>query len=178
MRDSVADLDITQDDHVSGSAAARIMLVTYCDFECPYCGRAYPIIKRLRTQLRDELRVVFRHFPLIHKHSLAKQAAEAAEAAAAQGHFWAMHDLLFDHQDALEEEDLRTYAESLSLDLDRFERELQGEVYRKRVKRDMDSGQRHGAMGTPTFFVNGVRHTEEETLERLIRRLMHQIKKA
>jgi protein-disulfide isomerase len=90
--------------------------VGYCDFECPYCGRAYPIVKRLRARLKKRLRFVFRHFPLIHKHPHAQQAAEAAEAADAQGQFWAMHDVLFENQDALKEGDLYAYAEGLGLD--------------------------------------------------------------
>ncbi len=147
---------------------AAITLVAYCDFECPYCGRAYPIIKRLQARLPDRLRFVFRHFPLIHKHPLAQQAAEAAEAADAQGEFWGMHDLLFEHQDALEEGDLYAYAGVLGLDTGRFERELVSRVHEQRVDRDVVSGRRSGVSGTPTFFINGLRHTDEETLERVI----------
>lgn len=160
-------LTIQSDDHVAGSENAGITLVAYCDFECPYCGRAYPVIKRLQTRLGGRLRFVFRHFPLNHKHPLAQQAAEAAEAADAQGQFWAMHNLLFEHQDALEKGDLCAYAESLDLDVGRFERELAGRVHEKRVSRDVRSGQRIGVNGTPTFFINGSLHTDEDTLERL-----------
>src|SRR5688572_30578910 len=87
------------DDHVAGPVTAAITLVSYCDFECPYCRRAYRVIKRLQASLNGQLRYIFRHFPLIHKHPFAQQAAEAAEAAGAQGQFWAMHDLLFENQD-------------------------------------------------------------------------------
>lgn len=159
---------VQDEDHVAGPAAAAITLVAYCDFECPYCGRAYPIIKRLQARLGDRLRFVFRHFPLIHKHPLAQQAAEAAEAADAQGEFWAMHDLLFEYQEALEEGDLYAYAESLDLDVARFERELVGRVHEQRVDRDVLSGRRSGVSGTPTFFINGLRHADEETLECVI----------
>lgn len=164
-------LTIQGDDHVAGSENAAITLVAYCDFECPYCGRAYPIVKRLQARLAERLRFVFRHFPLNHKHPLAQQAAEAAEAADAQGQFWAMHNLLFEHQDALEKGDLYAYAESLDLDVGRFERELAGRIHEKRVSRDVRSGRRSGVTGTPTFFMNGFRHTDEETLERLVLRV-------
>ena len=164
-------LPIQDDDHVIGPDTAAITLVAYCDFECPYCGRAYPIIKRLHARLTDSLRFVFRHFPLTHKHPLAQQAAEATEAAAAQGQFWAMHDLLFEHQDALEERDLYIYAESLDLDVGRFKREFVGRVHAQRVNRDVVSGRQSGVKGTPTFFINDVRHTDEETLEQLVLRI-------
>ena len=162
---------IQDDDHIAGPDSAAITVVAYCDFECPYCGRAYPLIKRLQARLKDRLRVVFRHFPLTHKHPLAQQAAEATEAADAQGQFWAMHDLLFEHQDALEAGDLYAYAESLDLDVGRFERELVGRVHEQRVERDVRSGRRIGVKGTPTFFINGSLHTEEDTLERLVLRM-------
>jgi protein-disulfide isomerase len=162
---------IQEEDHVAGPETAAVILVAYCDFECPYCGRAYPIIKSLQARLRDRLRFVFRHFPLTHKHPLAQQAAEATEAADAQGQFWAMHDLLFENQDALEERDLYAYAESLDLDLARFDRELHDRVYAKRVDRDVRSGRRSGVTGTPTFFLNGFRHTDEETLDQLVLRM-------
>ena len=164
-------LPVRDDDHVAGPENAAITLVAYCDFECPYCGRAYPIVKRLQARLRDRLRFVFRHFPLTHKHPLAQQAAEAAEAADTQGQFWTMHDLLFENQDALEGGDLFAYAESLDLDVELFERELVGRVHEQRVKRDVRSGQGIGVKGTPTFFINGSLHTDEDTLERLVLRM-------
>ncbi len=164
-------LPIQDDDHIAGSDTAAVTVVAYCDFECPYCGRAYPIIKRLRTRLTDRLRFVFRHFPLIHKHPLAQQAAEAAETADAQGRFWPMYDLLFEHQEALENRHLLVYAEHLGLDVGRFEQELVGRVHEQRVNRDVRSGRGSGVTGTPTFFVNGDRHMDEETLERLILRM-------
>ena len=161
-------LPIQDDDHVTGPGTAGITLVAYCDFECPYCGRAYSIIKGLQARLGDRLRLVFRHFPLIHKHPLAQQAAEATEAANAQGQFWAMHDLLFEHQEALEGNDLYSYAESLDIDIARFERELVARVHEQRVDRDVLSGRHRGVRTTPTFFINGLRHADEETLERVI----------
>jgi protein-disulfide isomerase len=169
--DAKPDPPIQDNDHVAGPETAAITVVAYCDFECPYCGRAYPIIKRLQARLRDRLRFVFRHFPLIHKHTLAQQAAEAAEAAESQGQFWAMHDLLFEHQEALDDDHLYAYAESLGLDVARFARELVDRIHEKRVDRDVRSGRRSGVTGTPTFFLNGVRHTDEESLERLVLRM-------
>ena len=164
-------LPIQDDDHIAGSDTATVTIVAYCDFECPYCGRAYPIIKRLQARLGDRLRFVFRHFPLIHKHPLAQQAAEAAESADAQGQFWAMHDLLFENQEALEKDDLYVYGASLDLDVEWFEREVAGRVHEPRVNRDVRSGQRIGVKGTPTFFINGALHTDEDTLERLVLRM-------
>src|SRR5574341_819038 len=146
------------DDHVAGPEIVAITLVTYCDFECPYCGRAYPVIKRLQASLKDELRFVFRHFPLVHKHPFAQQASEAAEAAGAQGQFWAMYDLLFENQYALGEDDLEGYAAMLGLDTARFKDELSHKLYAARVGRDVRLGRQSGVTGTPTFFINGSRH--------------------
>ena len=156
------------DEHIAGPVTAAITLMVYCDFECPYCGRAYFVIKRLQASLKDHLRFVFRHFPLIHKHPFAQQASEAAEAAAAQGQFWAMHDLLYENQDALEEDDLEDYARMLGLDTARFKDELSCKVYAARVGTDVHLGRQSGVTGTPTFFINGSRYTDENTLERLI----------
>lgn len=164
-------LAVQDDDHITGPDTAAVTVVAYCDFECPYCGRTYPLIKRLQARLGDRLRFVFRHFPLTHKHPLAQQAAEATEVADAQGQFWAMHDLVFENQDALREDDLCRYAEALHLDMARFERELRDRMYAKRVERDVKSGQRIGVKGTPTFFINGSLHTDEDTLERLVLRM-------
>ena len=157
-------LTVGPDDHAIGPSTAVVTLIAYCDFECPYCGRAHPIIKQLRAELGDRLRFVFRHFPLIHKHPYAQQAAEAAEAAAAQGQFWGMHDLLFKNQDALETEDLRNYGKLLGLDMARFDRELTVHTHADRVQQDVSSGKSSGTRGTPTFFMNGMRHTDEESL--------------
>jgi protein-disulfide isomerase len=148
---------VNQRDHTLGPADAPVTLVEYGDFECPYCRMAHPIVKALRRTLGDRLRVVFRHFPLAEVHPHARHAAEAAEAAGAQGKFWEMHEMLFAHQDALEDEDLVEYAATLGLDVDRFARELAGGTYRQRVRDDFRSGMRSGANGTPTFFVNGQR---------------------
>jgi len=145
-------------DHVQGPRSAAVTLVEYGDFECPYCGQAYPIVKELTSQLGDRMRLVFRHFPLSHMHPHAQRAAEAAEAAAAQGQFWEMHDLLYERQDELEDENLVAYAAELGLDLDRFQVELAQGAYASRVREDFMSGVRSGVNGTPTFFINGHRH--------------------
>jgi len=144
-------------DHVAGSADAPLTLVEYGDYECPYCGMAYPIVKAAQRKLGNQLRFVFRNFPLAESHPHAKRAAQAAEAAAAQGQFWPMHDVLFEHQGALEDADLVRYAKQLGLDAERFARELEAGTYEKRVRDDFRSGVRSGVNGTPTFFINGTR---------------------
>jgi formate-nitrite transporter family protein len=147
-------------DHAVGPTDARVTLVEYGDFECPFCGRAYPELKRVLKQLGSKVRFVFRHFPLTEEHPHAEHAAEVAEAAAAQGKFWEMHDLLYRHQDALEDDDLMNYARELKLDVERVRRELAGHTHRARVQRDVVSGAQSGVSGTPRFFINGRPHTE------------------
>jgi protein-disulfide isomerase len=149
---------VSADDHSSGPEDAPVTLVEYGDYECPHCGAAHPVVQEVRRILGPNLRFVFRHFPLQQIHPHAKRAAEAAEAAGAQGKFWEMHDLLFENQDALEDADLVRYAASLSLDAERFATELSTGVYTPRVRGDFRSGVRSGVNGTPTFFINGARH--------------------
>jgi Na+/H+ antiporter NhaA/protein-disulfide isomerase len=146
------------EDHIRGPEDAAVTLVEYGDFECPYCGRAEPILRRLLSEIEDDVRFVFRHLPLTDVHEHAQLAAEAAEAAGAQGRFWEMHDLLFDHQDALTGRDLMRYAEELELDLERFHKDLKQHEHAPRVARDVESAELSGVSGTPTFFVNGLRH--------------------
>ena len=145
-------------DHVQGPAEAPVTLVEYGDFECPYCGAAHLILKKVQQVMGDQLRFVFRHFPLTQIHPHAEGAAEASEAADAQGQFWEMHDLLFANQRALDPLPLTEYAEELGLDKHRFVRELEGHVYHDRVREDLMSGVRSGVNGTPAFFINGVRY--------------------
>jgi protein-disulfide isomerase len=151
-------LPVGERDHSQGPADAQLTLVEYGDFECPYCGRAYPIVKSLQERLGDRLRFVFRNFPLTTAHPHAQHAAEAAEAAAAQGRYWAMHDRLYEHQRALDDAHLARYAADVGLDVARFSEELEAGRYRARVREDFLSGVRSGVNGTPTFFVNGARH--------------------
>jgi formate-nitrite transporter family protein len=150
-------IPVTTSDHVAGSLDAPVLLVEYGDFECPYCGQAYPIVKAAQHSLGNRLALVFRHFPLGELHPHAPLAAEAAEAAGAQGKFWEMHDVLFEHQDAMEEQDLVAYAGSLQLDVTRFARELVNGVHTRKVRDDFRGGVRSGVNGTPTFYVNGTR---------------------
>jgi protein-disulfide isomerase len=143
---------------MQGPPDAPVTLVEYGDYECPYCGEAYPVVKALQERLGDQICFVFRNFPLAQAHPHAEEAAEAAEAAASQGKFWEMHDLLYENQDALEPEDLVKYARALRLELPRFVLEMREHVYKERVREDFRSGVRSGVNGTPTFFINGVRH--------------------
>ena len=155
-------------DHIQGSADAPVTLVEYGDYECPYCGAAYPIVKEVQARMGDRLRFVFRNFPITTSHPHAEQAAEAAEAAAAQGSFWDMHDALYENQKRLGDEDLRAYAKELGLDVERFAGELGEHVHEARVHEDFLSGVRSGVNGTPTFYINGVRHDDSYELETLL----------
>ena len=147
-------------DHVLGPPAAPVTLVEYGDFECPHCRRAWPIVHQVRAELGDRLRFAFRHFPLTRIHPHAQHAAEAAEAAAAQKAFWQMHDRLFERQFALEDENLLEYAADLGLDAGRLGGELAAGTHRRRVRDDFMSGVKSGVNGTPTFFINGLRHDD------------------
>jgi Na+:H+ antiporter, NhaA family len=157
-------------DHIRGAPGGRVTLVEYGDFQCPYCGDAYPIVHELLERF-DWLRFVFRHMPLADLHPRAPAAAEAAEAAAAQGSFWEMHDRLFENQHALTDADLHDHADALDLDVDRFDRELRAGVYAPRVEEDFQSGARSGIPSTPRFFVNGAMHLGSPT-EPELRRLI------
>jgi protein-disulfide isomerase len=144
-------------DHVQGHSDAPVTLVEYGDYECPYCGMAYPIVKRLQARLGDRLRFVFRNFPLGDAHPHADAAAELAEAAALQGKFWEMHDMLYEHQRALRPAELERYARNLGLDFDALEVAMRSGTPGMRVRADYMGGVRSGVNGTPTFFINGRR---------------------
>jgi protein-disulfide isomerase len=144
-------------DHIRGPIDAPVTVVEYGDFECPYCGQAEPIIRELLGDFGD-VRYVWRHLPLSDVHPNAQLAAEASEAAADQGAFWEMHDLLFAHQDALRPDDLVRYAEQLGLDVERFTNALREHAGAARVAEDVDSADLSAVAGTPTFFINGRRH--------------------
>jgi Na+/H+ antiporter NhaA len=154
-------------DHVRGPDDAPVTLVEYADFECPYCGQAEPVVRELLAQFGGDLRYVFRHLPLVDVHEHAQLAAEAAEAAGAQGRFWEMHDLLFAHQDALTLQDLERYARELGLDVERFAERLRTRKYAPRIARDVDSADQSGVAGTPSFFINGRRQTGAYDLDTL-----------
>ena len=157
-----------QRDHIQGPADASVTLLEYGDYQCPYCGAAYPIVKQVQQAMGDGLRFVFRNFPISTSHPHAEQAAEAAEAAAAQGQFWPMHDLLYENQQHLETQDLVGYAQQLGLDAERFRRELDEGLHAARVHEDFMSGVRSGVNGTPSFYVNGVRYEDAYDFDTLL----------
>lgn len=146
-------------DHIQGDTKAVLTLVEYGDYQCPFCGAAYPEVKKVQKELGTKLRFVFRNFPLTNVHEFAEAAAETAEAANAQGKFWEMHDFLYEHQRTLGDNSIALgYAKKIGLDTQKFEREIAQHVYQKRIKDDFMGGIRSGVNGTPTFYVNGVRH--------------------
>jgi protein-disulfide isomerase len=149
---------LNERDHVIGPETASVTVVEYGDYECPYCGAAYPVTKALQQTLGDNLRFAYRHFPLSQIHPHSYQAAEAAEAAGAQGRFWEMHDMLFENQTRLSMQDLLAYAGALGVDLERFAEDLAEHRHVPKIREDFLSGVRSGVNGTPTFFINGVRH--------------------
>jgi protein-disulfide isomerase len=151
-------LPVSERDHIRGPTTALVTLVEYGDYECPYCGEAFQVVEELQRALGDRLRFVFRHFPLAQVHPHAQDAAEAAEAAAAQGKFWEMHDTLYTHQNALDEAHLVKYAVSLGVDPMLVLRALAEDAYLDRVREDFISGARSGVNGTPTFFIQGTRY--------------------
>ena len=155
-------------DHTQGSANAPITLVEYGDFECPYCGQAFYVVKQLQQRLGDQLRYVFRNFPLVQIHPYALQAAEAAEATGAQGKYWQMFDMLYEHQDALDTAHLVQYASNIGLDVQKFEQGLQKRAFVSRIEEDIESGERSGVEGTPTFFINGVKYNGSYELPYLL----------
>jgi protein-disulfide isomerase len=161
-------IPVSPKDHVQGLANAPVTLLEYGDYECPYCGAAYPIVKEVQKRLGGQLRFVFRNFPLANMHPHATLAAEAAEVVGALDHFWEMHDMLYEHQSALAEPDLVGYARKLGVDPAKFVAELRRSVYAERVREDFASGVRSGVNGTPTFYINGVRHNGSYELEELL----------
>jgi protein-disulfide isomerase len=155
------------DDHVRGSKAAAVTLLEYGDYQCPYCGAAYPVVEQLREWAGDNLRFVFRNFPLTQAHPFAEGAAEAAEASGAQGKYWEMHDTLYTHQDALDLPDLLEYAAALGLDVRAIAADLSARRYQDRVHQDFLGGVRSGVNGTPTFFMDGLRYDGPPDFESL-----------
>jgi protein-disulfide isomerase len=148
---------VSSRDHIHGPTRPRLTLVEYGDFECPHCGHAHPVVKEIQRRLPRDLRFVYRHFPMTKTHPHAERAAEMAEAAAQHGKFWSMHDTLFEHQDALDDESLVSYAAALNIDPQWARAALSDGRFQRRVRDDFSSGVRSGVNGTPTFFVNGAR---------------------
>ncbi len=148
---------VSSRDHIRGELSARFTLVEYGDYECPYCRASHPVVKDVERRLEGQLCFAFRHFPIVNAHPHALRAAEAAEAAGAQGRFWPMHDRLFESP-VLEDDVLVRHAVQIGLDARRFVADLTSDRYLDRIREDMSSGARSGVNGTPTFFVNGIRH--------------------
>ena len=178
LRATADDLvDLTEDvdperDHIRGPASATVTLLEYGDYECPYCGQAEVVIRQLLDEFGDELRYVWRHLPLNDVHPNAQMAAEAVEAANAQGMFWPMHDKLLATQRELTPRDLKRNAEELGLDVERFTSDLRDREYDDRVSEDVASADSSGVAGTPSFFINGLRHQgayDLDTLSKAVR---------
>jgi len=162
-------LPVGDRDHLQGSPDAKVTLVEFGDYQCPYCGEAYGIVKRVQEKYKDELRFVFRNFPLTEIHPRAEFGAEMAEAAAAQGKFWEMHDYLYEHQAQLSNPPyFLEYAEKLGLDAKRIAGEIANHQYLPRIQEDFSTGVRSGVNGTPTFFVNDLRHNGDYQFETFV----------
>lgn len=161
-------LSIVERDHIQGPIDAPSALIEYGDYECSFCGEVYPIIKAIQDRLGDNLCFAFRNFPLANVHPHAEHAAQVAEAAAVQGKFWEMHDMLYQNQGALNDEHLAEYATALGLDARGLIAEVQAGSHIARVREDFKSGVRGGVNGTPSFFINGVRYDGAHDLDALL----------
>jgi protein-disulfide isomerase len=151
-------IPVSAADHAQGAADAKVTLVEYGDYQCPYCGAAYPVIKAVQKHLGAKLRFIFRNFPLNQAHPYAELAAESAEAAGAQDKFWEMHDALYENQDQLGQPLVEALVKRLKLDASTFDADLQTRKYQAHVKHDFMGGVRSGVNGTPGFFINGERY--------------------
>lgn len=162
---------VNNKDHVQGNTNAKIELVEYGDYQCPYCGQAYYELKKIQKELGNDLKFVFRNFPLTNMHEHALNAAITAEVAGNFGKFWKMHDILFENQDALDDKHLIKYAEQLDIDTQEFESKFTESEYETKIEGDLESGLRSGVNGTPSFFINGQKYNgnyqAEEMLEYL-----------
>lgn len=166
---------VNNNDHMDGNMNSALELVEYGDYECPYCGRAYPIIKSIQQKLGADLKFVFRNFPLSKSHPHAFTAAVATEAAGQQGKFWEMHDILFENQRSLEDESIIRFAQFIGLDMKRFAHDIQQKAHVDKVQNDFESGMRSGVNRTPTFFINGNKYDgdwEGEALLQYLERLL------
>jgi protein-disulfide isomerase len=172
---------ITPEDHAQGPENAEVILVEYGDYECPHCGRAYPIVKQVQKHFKKRVRFVFRNFPLSEMHPHAEAAAEVAEFAGSQGKFWEMHDLLFENQASLGDALLAELGETLKLSTPALRQALEHKTFETRVRADFSGGVRSGVNGTPTFFINGRRHDDSfdyDTLVSAIRAVLDTAKSA
>jgi len=171
MSGSLLTKKVTSSDQVQGNPSATIELVEYGDYQCPHCGRAYPIMQQIQEAMGDQLKFVFRNFPLTNIHPDAMNAAVAAEAAGIQGKFWEMHDLIFEHQNRLLENHLLSYAEGLGLNVEQFKNDMLSEPVLSKVEDDFESGMRSGVNGTPSFFINGEKYSNSWDYEPLLAHL-------
>lgn len=159
---------VSERDHRRGNPDAPITLVEYGDYACPYCGEAFPVVEKLQKTLGNKLQFVFRFFPLEAVHPNANNAALAAEAASKQGKFWEMHDLLYINQDKLGWDGIAAMADTVGLDLKKFEADVQGGQLQERIDDDLESGLRSGVNGTPSFFVNGEKYNGDWAYEEFL----------
>jgi len=169
---------VNKKDHIQGDPDAPIELLEYGDYQCPHCGRAYPIIKNIQKRLGKKLKFAFRNFPLTEIHPDAFNAAVAAEAAGQQKKFWEMHDIIFEHQRLLATENILMYAKETGLNMAEFSRDIQSDVFLNKVEDDIESGIRSGVNGTPSFYVNGKKYNgswEEEEFVNFLSQLLVRI---
>lgn len=162
---------VTDADHIQGNKNASITLLEYGDYQCPYCGQAFPIVQQIQKHFGDYLQFVFRNFPLVESHPFAGIAAIAAEFAGSKNKFWEMHDLLYENQENLDIPDLLEYAESLNLSPKELQTAIETEMFSDKIKNDFMGGVRSGVNGTPSFFINGLRHDGPFDYENLLRAL-------
>ena len=169
-------VEVGKDDHVQGPADAPFTLVEYGDYECPSCGDAYPVVKKLQKHFGNKLRFAFRNFPL-EQHEFAEPAAETAEFAASEGKFWEMHDALYENQAKMSDELFSDLAERLGLDADALSEALQKGSFEGKVQADLESGQSSGLRGTPTFYLNGEQHSGSFQYDILLEAIEAKLKK-
>jgi len=161
-------IPVSSKDHIQGDKNALITLVEYGDYECPYCGAAYPIVKRIQEYFGERLQFVFRNFPLVESHPHAGMAAMTAEFAATHNKFWDMHDMLYENQENLEISDLLAYAKEFNLSDKDLKNAIENEIYNEKIQNDFMGGVRSGVNGTPTFFINEIRHNGSFEYENLL----------
>lgn len=161
-------IPVSSSDHIEGNIDAPLTLVEYGDYECPYCGMAYPIVKQIQEHFKDRIRFVFRNFPIVDSHPHAGIAAMTAEFAATQGQFWKMHDLLYENQQSLALSNLLSYAKSLGLSSSELQHAIENEIFAKKIEQDFMGGVRSGVNGTPTFYINNNRFNDAFEYENLL----------
>ena len=163
---------VSSKDHSQGNNNAPIVLVEYGDYQCPYCGQAYPIVKAVQKAMGNDLKFVFRNFPLTEMHPNAENAALAAEAAAMENKFWQMHDMLYENQQQLDPQDLTAYAKKIGLNASEFQKDSESDAASTKVESDFESGVKSGVNGTPSFYINGVKYDgswDEESLTQYLK---------